>query len=215
MSIVFYGGSGSPFVWTVWLALEHKGLDYDIKLLSFEKKQTRTPEFIAINPRHKVPTLVDNEFVIYEASAIVEYLEERFPSAGYGTLFPGDIKQRATTRRVIAEVNNYMPQVTGKLLKEIFFKPEGEQNAELITQIQQEYLEQLAFFEALLHGKFLVGQLSAADYTLYPQIALALRLEKQNPSFALSTHLSDRWLQWLENIEQLPYYQKTYPPHWK
>ena len=33
--ITFYYGSGSPFAWRVWLALEHKKLAYDFKLMSF------------------------------------------------------------------------------------------------------------------------------------------------------------------------------------
>jgi glutathione S-transferase len=35
MSISFYCGSGSPYAWRVWLALEHKQLAYDLKMLSF------------------------------------------------------------------------------------------------------------------------------------------------------------------------------------
>jgi glutathione S-transferase len=57
MSLTLYAGSGSPFVWKVWLALEFKGLEYTLKMLSFSAGDTRTPEFRALNPRGKVPAL--------------------------------------------------------------------------------------------------------------------------------------------------------------
>ena len=69
-SRTFYYGSGSPYAWKVWLALEHKQLEYDLKLLSFDRGETRAPEFRALNPRGKVPTLVDDGLVLWESSAI-------------------------------------------------------------------------------------------------------------------------------------------------
>ena len=73
MALTFYFGSGSPFAWKVWLTLEHKGIAYTPKRLSFDKDETRTPEFLAINPRGRVPAIVDDGFALYESNAIVEY----------------------------------------------------------------------------------------------------------------------------------------------
>ena len=50
-----YYGSGSPYAWRVQLALEHKALAYERKVLSFSAGDTRKPEFLALNPRHRVP----------------------------------------------------------------------------------------------------------------------------------------------------------------
>ena len=88
MSLVLYYGSGSPYAWRVQLALEHKALPYERKVLSFSAGDTRKPEFLALNPRHRVPVLVDGDFVLYESNAIVEYLDEAYPATG-APLFPG------------------------------------------------------------------------------------------------------------------------------
>ena len=64
MAIVLYYGSGSPFAWRVQLALEHKALAYERKVLSFSAGDTRKPEFVALNPRHRVPVIVDGDFVL-------------------------------------------------------------------------------------------------------------------------------------------------------
>ena len=53
--ITLYYGSGSPYAWRVQLALEHKALAYERKVLSFAAGDTRKPEFLALNPRHRVP----------------------------------------------------------------------------------------------------------------------------------------------------------------
>ena len=41
MALTFYFGSGSPFAWKVWLTLEHKGIAYTPKRLSFDEDETQ------------------------------------------------------------------------------------------------------------------------------------------------------------------------------
>ena len=53
MALDFYYGSGSPYAWKVWLVLEHKSIPYEFKLLSFDKDETQSPAFLAVNPRGK------------------------------------------------------------------------------------------------------------------------------------------------------------------
>ena len=93
MALDFYHGQGSPFSWRVWLALEHKKVPYNLKLLSFQNNDTQKPEFVAINPRHQVPTIVDDGYALWESMAILEYLDERFASGE--KLYPGDARNRA------------------------------------------------------------------------------------------------------------------------
>src|SRR5437660_8241952 len=105
MSLTLYYGSGSPFAWRVQLALEHKALAYERKVLSFSAGDTRKPEFVALNPRHTVPTLVDGDFVLYESNAITAYLDDAYPGRG-APLFPGDAKTRASVWRLVLEVGD-------------------------------------------------------------------------------------------------------------
>ena len=71
MAIELYWGSGSPFAWRVMLTLELKRLPYESKLLEFSKQEHKTPQYLQLNPRGKVPTLKDDEFVLYESIAIM------------------------------------------------------------------------------------------------------------------------------------------------
>src|SRR5204863_270616 len=63
-----------------WM-LEELGEPYEIHLVSFKKGENRTPEYLAINPMGKVPTLRHRDVVITEASAICAYLADEFPRA--------------------------------------------------------------------------------------------------------------------------------------
>src|ERR1043166_8931830 len=105
MSIRLYHGAGSPYGWRVWLALEHKNLSYDLRTLSFSDGDLKKPEFLALNPRGKVPVLVDDGFVLYESAAILEYLEDRYRDAP--TLLSPDAQTRALARRLAHEADTY------------------------------------------------------------------------------------------------------------
>jgi glutathione S-transferase len=57
---------------------------------------TATPEYRAMNPTGRVPTIDDNGFVLWESNAIVRYLAGRY---GTGRLYPRDEQARATADR--------------------------------------------------------------------------------------------------------------------
>lgn len=61
--------------------LEALGVDYAVQPIDFASGQNRTPEFLALNPMGKLPTLVHEGAVITEQVAITIYLADRFSSA--------------------------------------------------------------------------------------------------------------------------------------
>lgn len=62
-----------------WM-LEEVGAPYEVKILPYGEH--KTPEFLAINPMGKFPTLVHGDTVITECAAICAYLADAFPEAG-------------------------------------------------------------------------------------------------------------------------------------
>jgi glutathione S-transferase len=69
------------------IALHEIGVPFDIKSLSFAKKEHRQPEFLAVNPEGKVPTLVIDGHTLTEVAGILFYLARRYPAA---KLLPAD-----------------------------------------------------------------------------------------------------------------------------
>ena len=212
MALVFYYGSGSPFAWRVWLGLEHKRIPYEHKTVSFSAGDLRKPEYTAINPRQKVPAIVDDGFALYESDAILEYLDEKYPAP---ELFPGDAHQRALARRMIREADLYFGGAMDAVIDEVLFKPQAEWDTDAIAKGRSAMVKELALWESLMHGDYLAGELSAADFTLYPLLALSLRCEKKKPDIDLRSIIGPKVTAWMKRIEALPYFQKTWPPHWK
>lgn len=212
MALTFYYGSGSPYAWRVWLALEHKQIAYEHKTMSFSAGDLRKPEFEAINPRRRVPAILDDGYALYESVAIVEYLDEKYSGP---KLFPGDVRQRATVRRMVQEADQYYAIAMEHLVDEILFKPKEQWNAEKIADGRKGLVKELAMWEALMRGDYLAGELSAADFTLYPLIGLTLRIEKKNADVDIRGTVGPKVSAWMKRIEALPYFQKTWPPHWK
>lgn len=88
-------------------------------------------------------------------------------------------------------------------------------NQQAIAEARDELDEELKKFEAVLVGEWMAGPLSAADHAIYPVIALALRMEKRKPDLGVSARIGPRLEAWMKRFEALPYFEKTYPPHWK
>jgi glutathione S-transferase len=214
MSLTLYYGSGSPFAWRVQLALEHKALPYELKVLSFQAGDTRKPEFVALNPRHQVPVIVDGDFVLYESNAIVEYLDDAYPGRG-APLFPGDAKTRALVRRLVEEVDSYYYKANSDVMDQAFWKKPEEREPDKIAAGRKACVEELALFTKSMRGDFLAGPLSAADYTLYPLVAALWRAEMKLPDLDAAGMLTPELRAWKARIEALPYLDKTIPPHWR
>jgi glutathione S-transferase len=214
MSLVLYYGSGSPYAWRAQLALEHKALPYELKVLSFSAGDTRKPEFLALNPRHRVPVLVDGDFSLYESNAIVEYLDEAYPATG-ARLFPGDVRNRALVRRFISEIDHYFDEASEPVLEQAFWKKPEERDAQVVADGRKAVIEEFALITMAMRGEFLAGVLSAADFAFYPRVAFLKRCEIKLPDLDTDGMLTPELKAWKRRIEALPFFERTIPPHWK
>ena len=80
MSLTLYHASPSRSSVALWM-LEEIGEPYDIKLLKLSEGDNLKPDFLAINPMGKVPTLIHDGATITESAAVCTYLADAFPNA--------------------------------------------------------------------------------------------------------------------------------------
>lgn len=213
MALTFYYLSGSPFAWRVWLALEHKGIDYTLDVLSSDAGDLKSERYLAINPRGKAPSIVHDGFALYESAAIIEYLEENFTGP---SLWPHDPQARGNARRMMVETDFYLYPPLRRILDELVLKVGVPPDRDVILAARKTVSENLALFAGYTRGTFLAGELpSAADYALYPPTALLRRLSELHPSYELATAIPARLEAWRDAVRALPYFAKTWPPHWK
>lgn len=210
--LTFYYASGSPYAWRVWLALEHKGLDYALKVLSFDKGDLQQPDFAALNPRQRVPVLVEGDFTLRESTVIVEYLDENYPDRP--RLFATHAKAKAQQRLLIREADNYIQPVLEEF-GEAIFTPEEKRKPGHIGDCIARLNDELAIWDGSIAGDYLTGDLSAVDFTLFPQLALIARFAKRLPASSAKLKLGRHLQAWFERMEKLPVVKKTWPPHWK
>lgn len=93
--MILYSGTTCPFSHQCRIVLAEKALDCDIVDVDLHAPP---PEIAALNPYQKVPILKDRGLVLYEATIINEYLEERYPQPG---LMPEDPLMRGRIRLMI------------------------------------------------------------------------------------------------------------------
>ena len=70
----------------VHLALEHIGAPYEAIVLDFSQQAQRSPEYLHINPKGRVPALVTEDGFLSETPALLLYLCQRFPEANLAPL---------------------------------------------------------------------------------------------------------------------------------
>ena len=219
MAIELYWGSGSPFVWRVMLTLEVKGLKYESKLLEFSKGEHKTPAYLRLNRRGKVPTLKDGDFVLSESLAIMSYLDRKYPEP---PLFGKTPEETGLIWRTLAECESYLVSAGDKVVRPIFFG-KGLDKVDEIQQAAQTLRNELKMMDECLAGSaWLVGdKISAADIGVFPLVQMILRAASKEAAQPFDLGLLPLGQtfpnvgQWVQRIEALPNYQRTYPPHWR
>jgi glutathione S-transferase len=89
----------SPYVFSCFVALTEKELDFDIHVLDTDKGETRTPEYLTRTITGRVPSLIHDGYGVAESTAIVDYLDDAFPER---RVLPTDVKARARCRQLMS-----------------------------------------------------------------------------------------------------------------
>ena len=219
MPIELHWLSGSPYAWRVQLALEIKGLSYLSHRHQLSTGELKQPEYLAINPRGRVPTLVDNGYVVYESMAILAYLDRKYPEPA---LFGTTPEDTGLIWQVIAEYTAYMDHAVESLILPIYFG-RTEEKAGSIREAASKLHTELDFVNRLVAERdYLVGDvITAADIVVFPHVKSIERAASKADAQPMNLGflpLEARWpamARWLKHIERLNGYERTYPPHWR
>ena len=219
MTIDVYWGSGSPYSWRVLLALEHKGLPYRSHLLQIAMQEQKSPHMLAMNPRGRVPTLKDGDYVVFESLAVMYYLDRKYPDK---PLFGSSPEEGAVIMRVCCEYQAYIEDHVMRIVRAVLLR-RGDPNSDEVTYSMHAAAGEARTIEMRLSkGDWIVGDKpGAADYMLYPGIKLLLRALARPEARELSSRFMPVEAnypalgRWLKRVESLPGYERTYPPHWR
>jgi glutathione S-transferase len=160
--------SGSPPCWTVMLAMEMKGLAYEPRRLDNAKREQKSSEYLAINPRGQVPTLVDGDVTVSETLAVLSYLDASHPSP---PLFGATAAETGLIWQIICEVDGNLRDPVGDISRPLF-RGKSAEFVEQITKASVSARAELALLETRLgSGSWFAGdRASAADLIAFPVV---------------------------------------------
>ena len=86
----------------------------------------------------------------------------------------------------------------------------GDGSKDSLNEVRRE----LALWEDAATRPYLPGELSAVDLTVYPFLALFLRVAGRRPDFVKDDVIGPGLSAWIDRMQMLPIVQRTWPPHW-
>ncbi len=92
---------------------QHLGIESRVRLVNVYRGEGRSPDYLRVNPSGKIPSLVDDGFVLTESNAILQYISEAY---GGARLFSQDARERAEiTSWMFWEAAHWQPALTAVL----------------------------------------------------------------------------------------------------
>ena len=162
------------------IALNLKGLDYEYVPIDLRSEQHLGDEYRALNPQGLVPALVDNGRVLIQSPAIIEWLEERYPTP---PLLPSDPEARARVRALAAIVGCDIHPVNNRRILEALRHDFGAEEAAVQQWCATWIAAGFDAIEALLAAETRRGEYcfestpTLADVYLVPQVESARRFK--------------------------------------
>jgi len=102
------------------------------------------------------------------------------------------------------------------IVDELFWSGDKGPNQEIVAKAREKVREELEYMTKELKGKFVAGDtITAADCVLAPLLQYCKRITFRKPETKLDELVPAALRDYSKRIESLPYFDKTYPPHWR
>jgi glutathione S-transferase len=169
LTLVIGNKNYSSWSFRPWLALKLAGVAFEEVVIPLYEPDSRQ-KILALSPAGKVPILVDGDVHVWESLAIIEYVADKFPRAGF---WPTEPKARAHARTIAAEMHagftslrRHCPMNIRRPVKPRELTPEVLQD---VKRIEEMWIDCRARFGK--GGPFLFGSVGAADAMYAPVVS--------------------------------------------
>ena len=201
-----HGYFRSSASYRVRIALNIKGVDYVQHAHHLRRGEQRAPDYLTLNPQGLVPTYVDNDHILTQSLAIIEYLDEIYPQP---PLLPEASWERARVR-ALAQIIACDIHPLNNLRVLQYLRDDFRQDEPSVRRWYAHWIEQgFSAFEQMLAdsatGRFCHGdQPTLADVCLAPQVANARNFNVSIDAFPTIRRI-------IEVAEALPAFARAAP----
>ena len=183
--IEVYYAPPSTYGRKVLAVLKEKDLDFEIKPMSFATKDHLKEDYLKLNPNGEIPTLIDDGQVIYESTAIIEYLDEEYPEP---PLMPKDSYERARVRMIEDFIDLHLYRAVVKCYIKL-----AVDKTSLTDEDKTRVRGGLHRIETYLGDQqWLVGSFSLADCAFMPVVSSLVALQLFDPQSKTLTAYAER-----------------------
>lgn len=155
--------------WKPLIFLHEAQIDYELVPIDFSRKEQKAPDYLALNPNGRIPTIVDrgnDNFAVFESGAILWYLAEK-----YDRFLSHDPKERSETMQwLMFQMGGIGPMMGQAMFFQRIARPNGDDVPYAIDRYVNESRRLLEVLDTRLKGRdWLVGgSISIADIATYP-----------------------------------------------
>jgi len=184
------------------MALLEKNVPHELVLVDMAARKHREPAYLALNPYGRVPTLQEGDFLLYESTAILAYLERQYPEPA---LVPADAQGRALVDMHMKLCDIQMARQAGTIMFPKRFLPKERWDEKAMAQAKGEIEKHLAILETQIGGRqFLVGDRYTLVEICYTPFVQFFPLMDITPPPAVA--------RWIARMLERPSAVKTAPP---
>jgi glutathione S-transferase len=160
--LTLYHAQNTRSVRVRWL-LEEMGVKYEIRKINFMKGEAQGPEYLAVHPMGKLPSIIDDGQTIFESGAIIQYLLEKTGNKDFEPS-PGS-KDRAAYLQWFHFAEATFAMYLSLIAAHAFLLPKEQRSESVAAGAREKANECLALLDRHLEGKeYLVGgKFTAAD----------------------------------------------------
>jgi GSH-dependent disulfide-bond oxidoreductase len=174
------------------IALEESGLPYHATRVNMPKGETKSPEFLKLNPAGLIPVIVDehgpggSKVTLAQSNAILLYVAEKA-----GKFIPKDVTKRlhmferwTAVMTDVGAANNAANQSIRSM---------KEKHQPTIDFFGDKLIDEFKYWDRVLKDdEYLAGELTIADFSLYPTYARAKAVIQRPEAYAALPNL-ERW----------------------
>src|SRR5215469_868676 len=185
MSLKLYYQPLSTFSRRVLIAFAEKQIPHELVVVDMAQRRHREEPYLSLNPYGRVPTLEEDGFVLFESTAILNYLEA---TRGTPPLVPADARGRALVDMHMKLCDLQLTRYAGTIIFPKRFLPKERWNTTAMAEAKAEIEKHLAILDKHLDGKaYLVAeQFSLAEVCYMPFLDF-LPLMEISPSPAVAS----------------------------